>query len=236
MVAAKLNQRNLLLVAADRTRIFRTPILLGMIPLRRIWSEQTDTIDGPRVLLRVLLMVAIALTHCYSSSQTAAANANTQTAQRMRVGAGIGANVQGANAICPPAGIAAAQPAPKRTGHHKVSLSWNPGSQAAGATGSIDGYCIYRSKDAEAVHPNAACTACERVTAVAVSDTTCVDDIVEDGATYYYIVTVLKGNLMSGPSNEARASIPGDSKSYLPRPKSLPSLFCRGRPAQDIPR
>lgn len=183
--------------------------------------------------MRVLLMLAIMCAPSYSSAQTALAlNANAHTTEGMRVAAVTNANVQGGSAACPAAGIPAAQSAAKGTGHHKVFLSWNPSSQAPGVTGPIDGYCIYRSKDPNAAKQNAACADCERVTPVAVSSTACVDDVVENGATYYYVVTALKGNLMSASSNETRALIPDGPKSDAPRPQPGPSLLCRGKPAQ----
>lgn len=216
-----MKHQNLPVVTSECARIRRT-------------AKPSGGIRQSQGLTRILLMLAIVCAPSYSNTQTASAlNAEVQSAPATPVAAGRNVNVH-VSAACPPAGIPGAQPAAKgkATGHHKVFLSWNSGSQPSRRTGPIDGYCVYRSKDPKAAQQTA-CAQCERVSPVAVLGTGCVDDVVEDGATYYYVVTALKGNLMSAPSNETEALIPNSPKPNPARSQSVPALSCRGKWAQD---
>jgi hypothetical protein len=94
--------------------------------------------------------------------------------------------------LCPAAGLPMLQPSPL-TGHHKVSLSWNASAPSGNSESKAVGCCLYRSQKENLAKqsfkkPNAWCSDCERINSVAIAGTGCVDDLVEDGATYYYIV------------------------------------------------
>jgi len=108
---------------------------------------------------------------------------------------------------CPPAGLPPAQSS-SATGHHKVILSWNASSPSPKAPSLAVGYCLYRSVTKDAPQKNPTCQQCEPVNKVAVMGTSCVDDLVADQTTYYYVVTAVDshGN-PSSPSNEAFAVI-----------------------------
>ena len=56
---------------------------------------------------------------------------------------------------------------------------------------------------------NSTCSDCEQINAQAIADTRCVDNLVEDGTTYYYVVTAInaKGKISSS-SNEIPAQVP----------------------------
>jgi hypothetical protein len=56
---------------------------------------------------------------------------------------------------------------------------------------------------------NSTCSDCEQINSQAIADTGCVDDLVEDGTTYYYVVTAInaKGKISSS-SNEIPARVP----------------------------
>src|SRR5216683_4620149 len=135
--------------------------------------------------------------------------------------------------LCPAAGLPMLQPSPL-TGHHKVSLSWNASAPSGNSEGKAVGYCLYRSKKEKVAKqslkkPNARCSDCEQINSVAVAGTGCVDDLVEDGATYHYIATAINvlGNTSSS-SEEALAQIPLNKESAIPVSKtSYP--FCRAK-------
>lgn len=120
--------------------------------------------------------------------------------------------------VCPPAGIPILRPSPI-TGHHKVILKWNASIASADSKSKAVGYCLYRSKENDVArqalsNPNARCGGCEQINPVPISDTVCVDDLVEDSATYYYVVTAINasGNTSSS-SQEALAQIPHTKQS-----------------------
>jgi hypothetical protein len=127
--------------------------------------------------------------------------------------------------VCPPAGLATLQPSPQITGHHNVTLSWNA-SPSVNSENQTVGYCIYRSKKRDAAKHNPTCNDCEQVNLTAIAGTQCIDDLVEDGATYYYVVTAINARgKPTSPSNETPAQIPPNKESSsLPKP-SFPS--CR---------
>ena len=124
---------------------------------------------------------------------------------------------------CPPAG---SHPAASIKGHHKVTLTWN-----ASPGGNIEGYCLYRgpkkhvAKNKKPETPFT-CAGCEQINVIPVVPTGCVDDLVKDGATYYYVATALDDHQVLSPaSNEVRAEIRGPASSH-----SHASLYglCRG--------
>ena len=120
---------------------------------------------------------------------------------------------------CPPAGLPALQSSPQKTGHHKVTLSWQGSAPSGNSDSKAVGYCLYRSKEQNALKENAACSRCEQINPIPIADTRCVDDLVEDGATYYYVVTAInsKGRI-STASNEILAQVPSTQRSANPTP------------------
>jgi hypothetical protein len=108
---------------------------------------------------------------------------------------------------CPPAGLLPPQSS-SATGHHKVILSWNASSPSPKAPSLPAGYCLYRSVTKDAPLKNPTCQQCQLVNPVAVVGTSCIDDLVADRTTYYYVVTAVDahGNPSSG-SNQASAVI-----------------------------
>lgn len=116
---------------------------------------------------------------------------------------------------CPSGGI----PAPSAlAGHHKVTLSWTASLPSdAHPEDNAVGYCLYRSPKKHVAKKNARCSDCEQVNSVPVVGTACVDDLVADGATYYYVSTAInfRGTL-SASSNEVPVSIPSSKQSTGP--------------------
>lgn len=122
--------------------------------------------------------------------------------------------------LCPPGPMAAHHSQPK-PGHHRVILAWNASVASPTRGSKAVGYCVYRRKrkkkvkDAATLNPP--CSKCEEVNSVPVVGTSCVDDVVEDGATYDYAVTAINANgILSIPSNAATAVIPEGQVSSVP--------------------
>lgn len=105
------------------------------------------------------------------------------------------------------------QPSAPHTGHHKVILTWNASAPSAHAQDNPVGYCLYRSPTKGAALKNATCPNCEQVNVVPVVGTACIDDLVKDGATYFYVATAINlSKVRSVSSNEILVPIPAGSK------------------------
>lgn len=128
---------------------------------------------------------------------------------------------------CPPAGVQPLQPS-SHTGHHKVILSWNASAPSPDPERNPVGYCLYRSNKQHAAKQNPTCGDCEQINPTPVVSTGCVDDLVSDSTTYYYVVTAIgKNGKISSASNETLAPIPAAKQRANPvRASSLP--LCRG--------
>ena len=123
--------------------------------------------------------------------------------------------------------LSAAQPKPKpcpkssgdvlraspQTGHHKVFLTWNASTYFPDAKRHAVGYCLYRSGTQNVAASDPKCDKCEQVNQKPVPGTACVDDLVRDGAKYYYVATAVNQDGDPSPlSTETFAPIPPDPK------------------------
>jgi hypothetical protein len=114
---------------------------------------------------------------------------------------------------CPPAGAPTLQPSAS-TGHHGVVFTWNASVPSTRPEDNAVGYCLYRSKTKNAAKANANCSGCEQINSIPVSGRGCVDDLVEDGSSYYYVVTAISvSGKTSSSSNEISVVIPDAQKS-----------------------
>ncbi len=117
---------------------------------------------------------------------------------------------------CPPAGLQPLQPS-SQTGHHKVILTWNASVPAPGPDGKAVGYCLYRSQTQGAAKQNPKCDICEQINPTPVVGTACVDNLVLDNTTYFYVVTAINANKkISASSNETPAPIPPGTQTAKP--------------------
>lgn len=129
---------------------------------------------------------------------------------------------------CPEAGVKPIALS-HETGQHTVTLSWRASAVSTSPGSQVVGYCLYRSKTQNAAKKNPTCSNCEQVNSVAFPGTGCVDDLVKDGATYYYVVTAANAQgKISSSSNEALAQIPATKE----RAKTVvadPYPLCRAK-------
>jgi hypothetical protein len=122
-----------------------------------------------------------------------------------------------------PSGKQQSSPPPAAENHHKVVLSWNA-STSAGRSGNPVGYCLYRSNQQIFAKELKDCKDCELVTPKPIVGTGCVDPVVQDGKTYYYVAITRIGQDSSKFSSQTIAVIPPDPKP-LGGPSSYP--LCR---------
>ena len=181
---------------------------------------------GARLQLRrraATLIVASALQMVTACSRTPQPGSRQQS---LEVPAGkrmTAAALQAQPPGCPPGGSPELLPSPL-TGHHTVTLSWNPSAPSAN---NAAGYCLYRSKKRNVAAKNPTCPDCEQINAIPVAGTACVDNLVQDGATYYYVAAAIsQGGQLSSSSNEITVVIPPNSQAAASRP-SVSYPFCR---------
>lgn len=130
---------------------------------------------------------------------------------------------------CPPAGLQSLQLGSSGTGDHTVSLSWNASISSSRSESNPVGYCIYRSTKQSAAQRNPTCAICERVNTVPVASLGCVDNVVEDGVTYYYVVTAINQNsAISSASNEVKVPVGRGGEQKTTSGNGPP--FCRVNP------
>jgi len=166
--------------------------------------------DLPRFFLRVGLQgsvwrYAILTVACLPQTVTGCSQAPSSTNhQLVPASAGKGMTVH-RPVQCP---VAGSHPSASFNGRHSVTLTWK-----ASRGSNIVGYCLYRSthKKVATNKPNTefSCAGCEQVNVIPVASTGCVDDLVRDDSSYYYVATALDPNKgLSSASNEVRADIP----------------------------
>jgi len=101
------------------------------------------------------------------------------------------------------------QPAALGAGHHKVFLKWNASASANPTDPNSLGYCLYRTQTSDASKQCPHQADCEQVTAVPVSTTRCVDDLVKDNTKYLYVaIAINPDGKISSPTKAAIAKIP----------------------------
>lgn len=129
---------------------------------------------------------------------------------------------------CPDATYPMLQAKDPATGHHRVFLKWYA-STSAGRSDSTDlGYCLYRTqdpgrtKDCPKKYPK-----CEQVNVVPVRGTRCVDELVKDKTTYYYVAIAITSGDTSTTSEEAIAEVPVAGKRNPPPPDADSYPACR---------
>jgi hypothetical protein len=184
--------------------------------------NRPSTIDLRFVTMIAIIMILLSALACHQSSSRSSGKQQDS------------ANVKRTTVLvlpptCPPAGVAPLQRSSPGTGDHKVFLKWNASVMPSGNPDSnAVGYCLYRSKTKSTAKKKPTCSECERVNIVPIPGTACVDDLVKDGATYFYVATAInRDSQISSSSNEVPVAIPRSPKSARPAPPGAYPL-CRG--------
>jgi hypothetical protein len=166
------------------------------------------------VWVLVLITVGVFQTTGAVGQVSPGSSVNLQSAETPKRNGTLPASAEPTLPLCPPAGLPTLQPSPQVTGHHKVTLSWNASAPFVNPESKAVGYCLYRTKKQYTAKQKATCSDCERINSTAIAGTDCVDNLVEDGTTYYYVVTAInaKGKISSS-SNETPAQIPPNKES-----------------------
>jgi hypothetical protein len=129
---------------------------------------------------------------------------------------------------CPDAPYPMLQAKDLATGHHRVFLKWDASTSVSGSDSKELGYCLYRTqkpgraKDCPKKYPK-----CEQVNVVPVSGTRCLDELVKDNSTYYYVAIAITSTDTSTTSEEAIAEVPAAGKQNPPPPGADSYPACR---------
>lgn len=187
--------------------------------------ERSESIPFQRKLVVFLLACGILeLNSCkqYSdSSRESAAHINQKIIEEKRNPSTLPG--------CPDAPYAKLNAKDPATGHHRVFLTWNASLLSSGSDPNALGYCLYRTqtagkaKDCPTKYPK-----CEQVNTVPVRGTRCVDELVKDNTTYYYVaIGINSAKAISTTSEEAIAEVPAARKLNPPPPGADSYPACR---------
>jgi hypothetical protein len=167
-----------------------------------------DTSVQAKPSLRFLLVVAaLAIVGalsiaCTRSSSPASSESAPQAVQGPRQAGAPLSNAPVRPLVCPTFSSSPVAALPQAKGGHRVILSWRASPPADSKHADAVGYCIYRgnqSKDPQPVLINSAPFPATR----------CMDDLVESGKKYYYVVRAISAKgVTSTTSNSAPAAIP----------------------------
>jgi hypothetical protein len=129
---------------------------------------------------------------------------------------------------CPDAPYRILQAKDPATGHHRVFLKWHASTSASGSDPEELRYCLYRSeKPGKAKDCPKNYAKCEQVNVVPVSGTRCVDELVKDNSTYYYVALAITSTGTSTTSAEAIAEVPAAEERSPPPPGAESYPSCR---------
>jgi hypothetical protein len=109
---------------------------------------------------------------------------------------------------CPPGAVPMLPPSPQ-TGHHKVTLTWNPSAFYDDPQRKAVGYCVYRGTTQIVAKQIPKCLNCEQINKTPIEGAGCIDDLVKDGVLYYYVAAAInQAGTPSLFSNSTPAQIP----------------------------
>jgi len=122
--------------------------------------------------------------------------------------------------VCPAFGSPTTPETLRSKGGHRVILSWRASAPADSKHADAVGYCVYRGNQRKDPRP-------VLINAAPFSGTSCMDDVVESGKKYYYVVRAISAKgVTSIISNAAPAPIPTRERTEAELPgKSAP--LCR---------
>ena len=198
---------------------------IGRRGWQRNWEKPKPSMIQRRLGVCALGCLVLALSSCRRNSDL---HGGTPTPVAQKV---LAAARQQPLHDCPDAPYHKLQAKDPATGHHRVFLRWSSSTSAGTAGSKALGYCLYRTqepgraKDCPTKYPK-----CEQINVVPVRDTRCVDELVKDDTTYYYVALAITSSETSTTSEEAIAEVPGAGK------QNPPPLDASSYPACRIPK
>jgi hypothetical protein len=185
-------------------------------------EKSKSVISQPKVVMFIVLWVILALSSCRSNSQS---HRELAAPVPQEIVAGERKPIL---RHCPDAPYRKIQANDPATGHHRVFLTWNASTSTTKSDPNAFGYCLYRTqtpgkaKDCPTKYPK-----CEQVNVLPVRGTRCVDELVKDSTTYYYVAIAISSNDKSNTSEEAIADVPAAGKRNPPPPDAASYPACR---------
>lgn len=193
----------------------RLRISLDIADGRNQFSGSVSMSDNIRfVIVGALALITILHSGCKTGSNSSASSSPQQASVPT-----VSPKPTVRQLECPPLGSILVQ-APPSTNGHRVTLKWRASRLIDVKQAGAAGYCIYRGPKPEA--PSA-----ELVNHLPFTDTKCVDDSVENGRQYYYVVRAISArgvtSVVSKPP--VRVRIPDTPRVSKVRDDSTP--LCR---------
>ena len=185
-------------------------------------AKTNAAIARRKVVLFLLGCVIVALWSCQRDSES-----KRELAPRVSQKA-VAAERKRMLPNCPNAPYHKLQAKDPATGHHRIFLTWNASTSTTESDPKAFGYCLYRTqmpgkaKDCPTKYPK-----CEQVNVVPVPSTRCVDELVKDSTTYYYVAIGVTASDKSTTSEEAIAEVPAAGKRDPPPPDAASYPACR---------
>lgn len=151
----------------------------------------------------LLILVALAISSALFIGCSGSPAVTRQPGEMKQAGTPISKpSPPAARLVCPTFGASAALAPIQGQGGHRVILSWKASAPANSNHTAAIGYCIYRSTGSKDSPP-------QLVNFAPFSGITCMDDFVENGSKYYYVVRAISAKGVSSiRSNVAPARIP----------------------------
>jgi len=193
-----------------------------------------ETVSGK---IATALTIACLVHACSGCGRLSKSGADAQSAPAEREKAIAAARPKPVLPPCPSAPTPTLQASAPGTGHHKVFLAWNASTSSGQPGGSTIGYCLYRSQKEGNAKKFPKCPDCEQVNLRPVLSSRCVDDLVKDQTTYYYVAIALNsGNDISSSTSEAIARIPVAGRQNAAPPDAASYPACRSLAFSNQPR
>jgi hypothetical protein len=188
-----------------------------------------DTSVRAKPSLRFLLVVAaLAIVGgvrmaCTRASSPAISESARRAVRELRQAEAALSNAPVRPLVCPTFSSSPVPALPQAKGGHRVILSWRASAPADSQHADAVGYCIYRGNQRRDPRP-------VLINSSPFPATSCMDDMVESGKKYYYVVRAISAKgVTSIISNSAPAPIPTRERTEADVPgKSAP--LC-GEPA-----
>jgi len=136
------------------------------------------------------------------SSPVVPGSSISRSPETLRQSATLRSDSSPARLVCPTFGSSPVPESPQSKGGHKVILSWRASAPADSKHAAAVGYCVYRGTKREAPPT-------ELMNSSPFPGTQCMDDFVENGNKYYYVVRAINAKgVTSVTSKPVAAAIP----------------------------